>query len=310
METANDLMEFVDAFFVPITTSGDTTPADAAYMGPRNQSGGAVQIEAKAPMTAVKMNGTKLDFLIIGAQKAGTTWLWSMLEQHPGTDLPRTKEIHFFGSAELYQNGREWYYSHFAGLDQSRIIGEASTTYFYDYVPYWYNPSDELQTDHSLPSIPDLITRELPHVKILVILRDPVRRAVSAYYHYVRAGTISPSVRLKETAVKGPKLRIVEYGYYAKYIKLWREFVPPDRLRILVFEEDVRKTPESTLRNMYEFLNLDPEFKVTQVSKPVHKSWGWTRLLLAYYADPLSRRLLRSRVGNVLARFSSLPGAC
>ena len=89
----------------------------------------------------------KPDFLIIGAQKAGTTWLWRMLEQHPDTDLAKEKEIHFFGSSELYRTGKDRYYGHFARLDRSKLIGEASTSYFYDNVLYWYNDSPKLEVE-------------------------------------------------------------------------------------------------------------------------------------------------------------------
>lgn len=107
-------------------------------------------------------NVNKPSFLIIGAQKCATTWLWDKLKQHPGTDLPLKKEIHFFGSSELYAKGREWYYNHFKHLDSSKVIGEASTTYLYDKVPFWYNPTNSLEHDYSLHTIPELITKELP----------------------------------------------------------------------------------------------------------------------------------------------------
>jgi hypothetical protein len=144
---------------------------------------------------------TRPDFLLIGAQKSGTTWLWRVLDQHPGTDLPRKKEIHFFGGVENYRKGKEWYYSHFEGLDSSKVIGEASTTYLYDNIPFWYNPSSSIEVDCSLPAIPELITNELPNIKIIAILRDPVWRAVSAYKHWMtrmKRGRISPRLGIKE----------------------------------------------------------------------------------------------------------------
>lgn len=254
----------------------------------------------------------KPDFLIVGAQKAGTTWLWRMLQQHPGTDLPPEKEIHFFGSSELYRKGMDWYYDHFARLDRSKVIGEASTTYFYDHVPYWYNNSSKLEVNHSLQTIPELIATELPDVKILVLLRDPVQRAISAYYHWMhgeywmRKGTVSPLLGLKETAIQHPKIRILEYGYYARYLKLWSKYVPRDRMRVLTLEEDVRQHPEKTMREVYEFLDLDPQFKPVNPRKRIHENWSWTRIIMSYYADPLSRKILRSRLGKAMDRFDVL----
>lgn len=246
------------------------------------------------------------DFLIVGAQKAGTTWLWEMLKQHPGTDLPRKKEIHFFGSAEIYRRGRDWYYGHFAHLDSSKVIGEGSTTYLYDHVPYWYNSSGRLEVDHSLPTIPELITKELPNVKIIITLRDPVRRAISGYYHNMREGRVSPLRGLKEVTIRQPRMRILEYGYYARYIKLWSKLVPSERMCILIFEEDVVRSPEKGLRKVYRFLNLDAEFEPEGLRRSVYKKWSWTRAGLYYYADPFSRRLIRGRFGRILDRLDLL----
>jgi hypothetical protein len=238
------------------------------------------------------------DFLLIGAQKSGTTWLWGILDQHPGTDLPQKKEIHFFGGVEIYRKGREWYYNHFENLDSSKVSGEASTTYLYDNIPYWYNPTHDLQHDHSLPAIPELITNELPNVKILVVLRDPVWRAVSAYKHYVRNGFISPLFGLEKAAKQRPRLRILEYGHYAQYIRLWEEVVPPERMRIFIFEHDIVIRAEETARNAYGFLGLDAGFKPDNLRRPANKSWGWSRLLLDYYTGQSVRKVCRNRVVN------------
>jgi len=252
---------------------------------------------------------TQPDFLLVGAQKSGTTWLWRVLDQHSGTDLPRKKEIHFFGGAENYRKGKEWYYNHFEDLDSSKVIGEASTTYLYDNVPFWYNLSNSIEVDCSLPTIPELITNELPNIKILVILRDPVWRAVSAYKHCMRKikrVRISPRLGLRKTAIRYPKMRILEYGYYARYLKLWKKFVHPEQMLILIFEEDVVKSPEKTVRCVYDFLGMDSDFQPEVLHKPVHKSWSWTRIVMHYYAASFSKRLAISRVVKVFDRFDFL----
>lgn len=250
---------------------------------------------------------TRPDFLVIGAQKAGTSWLWQMLEQHPDADLPARKEIHFFGGVENYRKGKEWYYNHFKEINPSKITGEASTSYFYDHIPYWYNPSRSLEHDRSLPTIPELIMNELPDAKIILILRDPVRRAVSAYKHLTRHAMVSPRLGLKQTALNHPKTRILEYGLYAKYLTAWKALVAPDRMRIFVFEEDVRKSPENTVREIYEFLALDSGFKPQGLSEIVHKSWTWTRIFIHYYSPKPLRRLIKSRFGNVLDSVQLFP---
>lgn len=245
-------------------------------------------------------------FILIGAQKAGTTWLWNNLKQHPELALPKAKEIHFFGGSEMFRKGTDWYYQHFDGLDPSKMTGEASTTYLYDYVPYWESPSGELRHDDSLPCIPELVTKELPDVKILAILRNPVSRALSAYRHYTKSGKIPLGFGPMEVALKIPMFRILELGFYAKYLKLWKQYVPPHRMRIFVFEDDVVKTPEKSIRQICEFLEIDPNFQPRKVEGRVHEGWSWTRCAINQQTVPLARSIASGRVGKIFDRYDFL----
>ena len=246
------------------------------------------------------------EFFVIGAQKSGTSWLWDMLKQHPGTSLPVKKEVHYFGSAELYAKGDEWYYRHFAGLNPDKVIGEASTTYFYDRVPYWYNLSRQIEFDESLPSLPELIDRKFPDAKYIVVLRDPVRRAISAYAHRMRKGELSPFLGLKNIATDLPKTRILEYGLYVKYLKIWMKHIPAERFRIIIFEDQIKKDWDQTIYNVYEYLGLDPNFKPQLPDTPVHKSWGWTRIVFNYYAGKLYKHAGSTRLARLMDRFDVL----
>jgi len=226
----------------------------------------------------------KPQFLIVGAQKAGTTWLWAMLDQHPDTSLPKTKEIHFFGSSELYAKGKNWYYDHFQGLDASKLIGEASTTYLYDHVPFFYNKSSQIEYDDRLPLIPELIKEELGCVKIIITLRDPVARALSAYRHWLVRGTFSPLSSVENISLNKPKMRILEYGYYSQYIKAWMDCFPRENIKLLVFEEDIVKNPLNTMKEVYAFLGLGDSFSPSNVSQAVHKTFSFTRLTYNHYS--------------------------
>jgi hypothetical protein len=221
------------------------------------------------------------DFLIIGAQKCGTTWLWEIIKQHPGTDLGKEKEIQFFSATNNYRRGREWYYAHFKKLDAKKMIGEASTDYLYDRILI-----DNITSDTLLPCIPELVKNELPDVKILYILRDPVRRAISAYRHHLQYRRFSPKTGLVEAAKKHPRLRIIERGYYAHYLELWQKHFHPNQMHSLVFEEDVVRHPEKSIQDVYTFLGLDREFAPKDIQKKQNKSWGWTHITLNYYLGP------------------------
>ncbi len=232
----------------------------------------------------------KPDFLIIGAPRSGTSWLWQMIEQHSGTDLPGKKEPFFFGSSEIYSKGKPWYYNLFKGIDIAKITGEGSTSNFYDRVPYFFNTGRELLYDNSLPVIPKLITEELPEIKIFICLRDPVQRAISHYRMFLGEGGIPLFKGLKEISIQRRKTRIVEYGHYARYLKLWQEYVPPERMCIFIFEEDILQTPKKTIELAYKFLNIDPNFVPVNPRQARNESKKWLWILLNYY--------LGSRIAN------------
>jgi len=246
------------------------------------------------------------DFFIIGVQKSGTTWLWEMLEQHPGTSLPAEKEIHYFGSTELFAKGDDWYYSYFSGLDPDKATGEASTSYFYDRIPYWYNKSDQIEFDESLPPLPESIDRKFPDAKFIVILRDPVRRAISAYSHWMKQGNLSPTLGLKRIATEMPKMRIIEFGLYAKYLDAWMKQIPADRFRVILFEEQIMKNWNQTLYDTYDYLGLEPNFKPVHPENPSHKSWGWNRIVFNYYAGKLFRNIHNSTISKLIGRVDFL----
>ena len=248
------------------------------------------------------MNDRKPDFLVIGAQKSGTSWIWDKLRQHPGTDLPARKEIHYFGGVENYRQGPDWYYAHFAGCDSARITGEASTSYLYDRMPYWFNASDRIEYDEDLAPIPEVVHDDLPEAKIVAILRDPVYRAISAYRHWLKQRQFSPLSGLERAAVAHPKTRILEYGDYAQHLAPWIRVYGADRVLVLVFERDVARDPAAGLRRLYGFLGIDSRFTPPSMGRNVHRSWSWTRSAVSYYAGPLRKLVDGGRVGRWLDR--------
>jgi hypothetical protein len=244
----------------------------------------------------------KFDFLLIGAQKSGTSWLWDKLDQHPGTDLPAQKEIHYFGGVELYRQGPEWYYAHFDNINSELLTGEASTSYLFDRIPYWHNDKREIEYAPDLQTIPELVAQENPDAKIVVVLRDPVRRAMSAYRHWTKKGMLSPLIGLRRTSIEHPKMRILEYGFYARHLEAWKKVFPDDQIQILIFEEDVKRNPDSGLKKVYGFLGLDTEFQPGDREGKVHESWSWTRSAVRFYAGPFRRFINRGPIGEFLDR--------
>jgi hypothetical protein len=244
----------------------------------------------------------KPDFLIIGAQKAGTTWLWKMLDRHPETRLPAEKEIHFFGSSELYNQGTDAYFAHFDGIDTGLVTGEASTTYLSDRPAFFYNSDNRLEYDTSLPLLPELVRTTLPDVKIIVCLRDPVRRAMSAYFHWMRKGELPVLDGLKKTAANHPRLRLIEMGDYQRHLGAWMDAFPRDRILVLAFEDDVIRNPANGLEKLYRFIGVDAGFVPDDREAKAHRSWNWTRIVANYYAGPMRSVINREPIAGLLER--------
>ena len=119
------------------------------------------------------------DYCIIGAQKSGTTSLYSYLALHPQVKPSYVKEIHYYN--KHFSKGIEWYRAHFP-IDwygrsaKGFITGEASTMYMYD------------------ADCPTRMYADVPDIRLLLVLRDPGDRAVSHFHHRVRTGRESRSI--------------------------------------------------------------------------------------------------------------------
>ena len=122
------------------------------------------------------------NFLIIGAQKAGTTWLAKKLCQHPDVFMP-SQEIHFFNLKSNFRKGIDRYENHFANARNRAVIGEKTPNYL------WIV---EKNSGNHLPNIHRNIHKHIPDAKLVVIVRNPVDRLISAVNHYRRYGEFSP----------------------------------------------------------------------------------------------------------------------
>ena len=108
------------------------------------------------------------DFLGIGTQKGGTTYLHGLLQQHPQVYLANPKELHYFSLH--HHRGLEWYCHHFDTATADQCCGEVTPYYLFH------------------PFAAERIATALPNVKLIVLLRDPVERTLSQYFHSKRLG--------------------------------------------------------------------------------------------------------------------------
>src|ERR1700720_4512906 len=193
----------------------------------------------------------KVNFVIGGTQKGGTSALDSFLRQHPEICMAETKkELHFFDRAEDDRDYKK-YHSNFQPKSQHRVIGEASPIYM-----YW-------------ETAPYRIWNYNPKMKWLLTLRNPVERAFSAWNMERKRG--AEKLPFKEAVAKEPErcreaLRLqhrvysyIDRGFYAHQVRrLFNIFGPESCLVFL--NEELRNDHANTLRRTFDFLGVDPTF--------------------------------------------------
>ena len=203
--------------------------------------------------------GSLPDFLIIGAQKAGTSAFYELLSQHPSV-ISRPGEIHFFDVQ--YELGPRWYRAQFPTWRKSgMIVGDKSPYYL-------YHPLAPVRA-HSL----------IPKAKVIALLRNPIDRAYSQYWMNLRKNQeelpFSDAVKVEKERLAGLEDAILATGItnpfsshrlhsylargcYLEQIKRWQTYYPPDQMKILLYE-DLRDNPEAVMREILPFLGL-PEY--------------------------------------------------
>ncbi len=226
------------------------------------------------------------NFLVIGAQKAASSWLAEMLEQHPDIYMWRT-EIHFFNAR--FDRGVSWYERHFDGWSGEARVGEKSPLYLSD------------------PQSPQRIHSVLGEdVRLIASLRHPVDRAYSAYWHSLKNNLIAPSTDFVTALQELPDLRAnSEYG---KQIERYMKLFGSDCLLVQVFEE-FSDDRTGALEQCLEFLDVDPSRLDVDAERRVNVSRELRRYSAPAYR--ISRRLNRlpdpvraplKRLGRLLFR--------
>lgn len=202
------------------------------------------------------------DFLVVGAQKSGTTSLFLLLSKHPELFLPGRKEVQFFSSPMLYPKGIDWYAEEFfATCPADCLAGEVSPQYMYS------------------TEIARRVHQGLPDAKIIVILREPIARAYSQYQMARRReqefrpplDALSASLEIDETDIDTPESgRYFQFSDYERVLSEYLKLFGREKILIL-FQEDLDSRPEYVLRQVYEFLGVEDHIP-ENVGVRVHKA--------------------------------------
>ncbi len=216
---------------------------------------------------------SKPNFIIFGTVKGGTTSLYNYLTLHPSILPAIQKEVHFFNRNHIFRQGLKWYLAHFPQIPQNLnlISGEASPNYMY------------------FPQAGKRVFQCLPEVKLILILRNPIDRAISHYYMARRLGQEQRSL---EEALAGEVKTIknipqrafdevnfftepptyLRAGFYFYFIKEWMNVFPREQVLVLKSEE-MYENPAATMKQVFEFLAV-PNYQLSEYKNYFYGSYS------------------------------------
>ncbi len=241
------------------------------------------------------------NFLIIGAQKCGTSYIFNHLMSHPQIVKPSTKEVNYF--SWLYSKGLEWYKNNFPEMyntdenNKKIITGEATTNYLFH------------------PLTPMRVKKIIPDVKIIVSLRNPIDRAYSHYQMSVKNGfetlPFEDAIAYEKERLNGEKEKIIKNGSYnslsfknfsylsrGKYVEQlqnWLNYFPKEQFMIFSAEK-LRNENSKILSEIYKFIDIpdwEPKILLRGNQGNYPEMNPDTRKKLIQYFEPHNEKLYR-----------------
>ena len=173
------------------------------------------------------------NFLYVGPDKAGSSWLHEMLLKHPDVYVTPAKDLYYFD--RYYDRGLRWYADQFRDARSETVVGEVCQDYLFH------------------PEAAARIHTTLHPVKIMVSLRDPVDRAWSSYL-YMRKHGIGPDT-FAEALRSRPEL--LEHGRYATALDRYLQLFPRTMVHVALFD-DLAVDPQGFMDAVTDFLEIDP----------------------------------------------------
>jgi hypothetical protein len=261
-----------------------------------------------------------VDFICVGAQKAGTTWLWGQLRQHPDVAFPPVKEVHYFDSltSERVWKRRQARMAERCSeeiaalqgsddpsapaeieryrryMDPSFIYTDPWYAYLYSAVQPGQKGGDFTPAYSALPDTEvDHVKRVAPDARIIYMIRDPHERAIS-------------SLKMMTSTTAADKVMHADYyfdrGDYRSSVPRWDQRFG-DQILYLPFG-DVRDRPFELLRQVEQHIGLKPYDGYTGVDVPVSSTGAWSTLEITPEIDAHVQQLFAPQYAFLKSRFS------
>jgi Sulfotransferase domain len=229
----------------------------------------------------------RLDFVLAGAQKSGTTALHYFLSRHPKITMGDQQEIHFFDNDALFvsEPDYEQLHQHYPPLPPSTIAGDCTPSYIY------HEPAMER------------IWKYNPKIKLLILLRNPVDRAF-AHWNMQRFRDREPldffdAVREEKTRIAGApradarRFAYVDRGFYGKQLARLFKFFPREQVKAVKFDGFKEKQRE-TVASIFSFLGVKPLRSIRSKDRnivPYERAMNWEEKVFLYnlFADDIAK---------------------
>lgn len=239
------------------------------------------------------MKRRKPDFLGIGVQRSGTTFLQNCLGTHPQIGKPK-RGLHFFSHDSKYndeikfisKNDFSWYERQLGIYDDKKAVGEFSVSYTFP--EYIENASYQIQTNY-------------PDVRLIIAIRNPVDRLISEYRRLSERFEIKAMTQFEEFLENHKN--IIERGDYGKILKIFLSRFSKEQLHIKIFE-DLRTEPVQYISSLYEFLEVEKNFKTSEIKINPNPSCPRTNSILGKITNTLQSigsSLTKNKVASPLA---------
>lgn len=184
---------------------------------------------------------TAPNFFILGAQKAGTTYLAKVLSLHPDVFFSEPKELMFFSKPDITKTDfRTYKDEYFSGTRKEAWVGEGSTTYL-----QWPDALHNLQT--YIEGTP----------KFIVCLRHPTEKAVSFFIHNWRRNRYEPGTTITDTLDMKLGLSPLQTSLYAPSLRRWLDAYPREAFCFMKFDH-LQATPDRFVKKATDFLGITP----------------------------------------------------
>jgi len=170
------------------------------------------------------------------------------MSEHPSLFLPDNKEVHFFDeNYENYEKGLDWYGGHFCEAG-NRVVGEITPNYYHNYRAL------------------DKIKNDLPDIKIIFILREPISRAYSQYQLYKQKYFKD----LDFYEVINTNDGIKDHSLQGKYLRYISSVFPKENLHVIYYDE-INDRPDLVIKNVFSFVGVEDSFVPESLGKRVNR---------------------------------------